>query len=60
LEWNHNHRIIGFFGEQTSIETALRTLTHPEMYPIAQSSGERWRIREEITLCEDQDQMFVC
>ena len=60
LEWNHNHRIIGFFGEKTSIETALRTLTQPEMYPMAQSPGERWSMREEIALPDNQDQMFLC
>jgi hypothetical protein len=59
LEWNHKHRIIGFFGEQAPVEETFSRLPEPEMHPLAHSGNERFRFREEISLAEAEDQMFL-
>lgn len=59
LEWNHKHRIIGFFGEQTPADDVFGTIPQPEMYLLAHNCNERFRFREEIPLSDAEDRMFL-
>jgi|SRR5579859_8129525 len=58
LEWNHKHRIIGFFGEQAQAEAVFANFPQPQTHIIAQSANECLRVREEIALSQEEDQLF--
>jgi hypothetical protein len=58
LEWNHNYRIVGFFGDRAAAENVFRTFSAPEMQIMAQGAGGQLRIREELPLNDHRDIMF--
>jgi hypothetical protein len=58
LEWNHNYRTIGFFGDADKIRKITDTIPPLEITPIFQNGNERLAYRIEVPLDSKQDLMF--
>jgi hypothetical protein len=59
LEWNHNLRVVGFFGEREPVLAAAKALPRLKVKTIAQGPGHALRYRMETPLSDDDDQMFL-
>ncbi len=55
LEWNHNLRVVGFFGEREPLETLLQDVP---MTTVVDNPNERIAFREEKVLDEKDDKLF--
>ncbi len=59
LEWNANYRVLGFFGDDTAVETRLRQFPILEKSLIAESAEGQLRARLEQPLPMDEDKLFM-
>jgi hypothetical protein len=59
LEWNHKYRIVGFFGEQESMQTVTSTLPSLDVVTIAQGPNEYLCYHTEVALEEENDNLFA-
>lgn len=55
LEWNHNLRIIGFFGDEEAAAETIRSFRIPQSNAIGDSG---LNIRLEVPLEDEQDSLF--
>lgn len=58
LEWNQNHRVIGFFGEEVAIRAVLAHFPILKTSTIVQGPKEFVCFRTETTLNESEDCLF--
>lgn len=58
IEWNHQYRIVGFFGEREPVENVVSGIQKLEIVPIA--DNQNWAgYRQEIQLAEEEDRLFI-
>lgn len=58
VEWNHNLRVVGFFGEREPVLATAKTLPRLRVETIFEGPGEALRYRMETRLSDEEDQMF--
>lgn len=58
LEWNHNYRIIGFFGERKPTEELMQSFPSLNLTTVAQGQNGWLRFRTNATLPDDEDTLF--
>jgi hypothetical protein len=58
LEWNHNLRIVGFFGEGETVEKLIQDFPAIHMATVVDNPNERITVREEKALEEKDDKLF--
>lgn len=58
LEWNHNYRLVGFFGDRKHAEDMATTFPPLNTRLLAESHSDYVAIREHRKLDEDQDILF--
>jgi hypothetical protein len=59
LEWNHNLRLIGLFGESNAIQEFTSRLMPLSGTIIPNAAGSLSRLRVEVPLSESEDTLFV-
>ncbi len=59
LEWNKNYRLIGFFGIREPAQTIVSTFPSMEMTDIPTIDESSLRFRQEVSLDEKDDLLFV-
>jgi len=60
LEWNQNIRMLGFLGEEAAVMSVAAARPMLQVFPIGSSpDGGELRMREEIALPEEEDELFV-
>lgn len=59
LEWNKNYRVVGFFGEQETVQTIVNTFPPMEAQTISQGPSHYTRSRSETKLDEEDDKLFL-
>jgi hypothetical protein len=59
LEWNHNYRIIGFFGDHHLAQQIVDTFPDNSPHPIKTAGNEQLRVRLDVAFDESQDTMFT-
>ena len=59
LEWNHNVRVMGFFGDQKTGEAIAREFPNPQGVPFPQPDGSIARLRADRALSVDEDILFA-
>ena len=59
LEWNHNHRIIGYFGNEDVVRSESEALPNLRAKIIHHGGEGMLAIRSEIPLAEKEDVMFA-
>ncbi|RWL77969.1 MAG: hypothetical protein EOR69_28505 [Mesorhizobium sp.] len=59
LEWNHNRRLIGFFGERDPAQDIVNSLPRLEAKTVYQAPNESLSYRVETPLGEDDDTLFL-
>ncbi|RRH87459.1 hypothetical protein EH240_36135 [Mesorhizobium tamadayense] len=59
LEWNHNRRLIGFFGELDPAQAIVDSLPRLEVKTVYQAPNESLSYRVETPLKEDEDTLFL-
>lgn len=60
LEWNHNYRAIGFFGDADKAREIASTIPPLELTTIHQNENDRLGYRVEVPLDRERDLMFQC
>jgi hypothetical protein len=58
LEWNHNNRIVWFFGEQDPMHKIVNSFPSLEWFTIVKEHNYYERYRYEVALDEDKDSLF--
>lgn len=58
-EWNHTHRIAGLAGEEAAIQALIADLPAQPMKIARQNETERIRMRSEVSLPEEADDLFT-
>jgi hypothetical protein len=58
LEWNHNYRIVGFFGERAPTELLLKAFPNVTAVKIAQCGNDWVAYQEEVPLADVDDKLF--
>ncbi|MCB4358293.1 HNH endonuclease [Quatrionicoccus australiensis] len=58
LEWNHNYRLVGFFGDRKYAEDMVRTFPPLNTRRIAENHSDYVAIRKHKKLDKDQDILF--
>jgi len=59
LEWNHNRRLIGFFGELEPAQAIVDGLPRLTAQTIYQAQNESLAYRTDVQLKEDDDTLFL-
>jgi hypothetical protein len=58
LEWNKQHRVIGFFGGRSAAEAVAKGLATPQLVSIAEGPNSFVRYHQETPLTESDDKLF--
>ena len=58
LEWNHSHRVIGFFGDEQAARDIAASFPHLKLQTAAQGPGHTLRFRTETALDPEEDKLF--
>ncbi|UCI05144.1 HNH endonuclease [Mesorhizobium sp. B1-1-8] len=59
LEWNHNRRLIGFFGELEPAQMIFDSLPRLTAKTVYQAPNESLSYRRDVALNEEEDTLFV-
>ncbi|WP_192250761.1 hypothetical protein [Mesorhizobium caraganae] len=59
LEWNHNRRLVGFFGEREPAQAIVNNLPRLKAHNVYRTPSESLSSRTEIPLKEDDDTLFL-
>lgn len=58
LEWNKQHRIIGFFGERSAAEAIAKSLSSLPLISLAEGPDSFVRYHQETPLADGDDKLF--
>jgi hypothetical protein len=58
LEWNHNYRIVGFFGEKNTAERLVKKCPTLGITKVAEAHNDWLAFRTEVPLAKDDDKLF--
>lgn len=58
LEWNRSLRLVGFFGDRAASEQISLSLPPLEMHTVHKSTDSIFRLRADVPLNENEDNMF--
>lgn len=58
LEWNHNLRIVGFFGDMEAARQIVSTFSPIETQALPCEGGHSLQVRMEVPLPEHEDVLF--
>ncbi|MFD1983312.1 HNH endonuclease [Mesorhizobium newzealandense] len=58
LEWNHNRRLIGFFGEREPAQAIVDRLPRLRKHTVYQAPNESLSYRTDVPLNEEDDTLF--
>jgi len=59
FEWNHNVRVVGFFGDRDAASELIGKLSPLDTETVIRSENERLDVRLEVPLKDEQDLLFV-
>ncbi len=58
IEWNHSHRLIGFFGERDAAQEIVNSFQHQRMHAIYEAPNQPLRYSRDTPLPEADDTLF--
>jgi hypothetical protein len=58
LEWNHNLRVVGFFGDSEAYKRVAAGLSKLELQQVPTSDGQKLAVRTGVPLSEGDDLLF--
>jgi hypothetical protein len=58
MEWNHNFRLAGFFGEEAALHELQAKVPQLAVEVVHETPDSWLRVRTEVPLAEDQDHLF--
>ena len=58
LEWNHNLRVVGFFGDSEAYTRVAADLSKLELQQVPTSDGQKLAVRTDVPLLEGDDILF--
>ncbi|MER8658486.1 hypothetical protein [Mesorhizobium sp. M0847] len=59
IEWNHNRRLVGFFGEREPAQAIVNSLPRLKAHTVYRTPNESLSSRTEVRLKEDDDTLFL-
>jgi len=59
MEWNHNFRLAGFFGDPVAIQTHVEAMPALKLDTLHESPGRSLRMRLDTPLAEADDTLFA-
>lgn len=59
FEWNHSIRVVGFAGNEDAVRSLLATAPDHATAVLSETEKELIRFRPEVSLPEDQDDLFT-